>query len=346
MKKGTTIALIIAAIMIIVGATLVNLARGRGEDVKSFFNGGAAFSFNGGAIHIGDNQKNYTVCPDGEESFDAAEVKSLNVDWISGSMSVEPYDGKTVVIREKADKPLTEGQCMRWQLSGGELHILFCANGETAVPDKSLTVLLPRGLILRSADADAVSAPVSLRGLSVSGMIDVDTTSGAILVSACAGRELNLDAVSGAVTVEESAVTGTVGIDTTSGAITLRAIACADLDVDTISGVIAGEAVAVGRDADVDSGSGRLALRELSVSGDVDVDTGSGAVELRFSGQPASVDVETASGAVMLAFPKGTVIDLDFDTASGRLSGTVNSAPKGVPVQVDTVSGDLTIEED
>ncbi len=346
MNKKTAIALAIAAVMLIVGTTLLNIARGRGENFRSFFDGGAEFSVSGGVIRIGDDQKGYTVCKSGEESFSAAEVKGLDIDWISGAVNVEPWDGGAVVIREKASEPLTEGQRMRWKLRNGELSILFCANGESRVPDKTLTVQVPRELTLRSVDADAISAPVSFSGLSVSGGIDADTTSGAVTVRGCACASLDVDTVSGAVTIKETAVSGDMDLDSTGGKLTLSGCACVSLDADTLSGGVEGEALSVGQDADLDSGSGAITLRALRVGGGVDVDTTSGAVELRFADKLASVDVETTSGAVTLAFPKGTVVDLDYDTSSGRLRCAPDNAPRGLPVDVDTVSGNLTVEED
>ena len=105
------------------------------------------------------------------------------------------------------------------------------------------------------------------------------------------------------------------------------------------------EASAIDGGVDVDTASGKVTMLKLRAGGDVDVDTVSGAVELRFESLPRSVDVGTTSGGVTLAFPKGTAIDLDYDTLSGSLTGSLHTAPGGLPVDVDTASGSLTIEE-
>ena len=346
MKKNSVISVIIAVAMIALGFALVLFSHSRGENALSFFKSGVDFSVGGGSIGFGADQKGYTVCLSGEERFDPAEVKSLDLDWISGSVSVEPWDGDAVLVREKADKPLTEGQRLRWKLSGGELSVLFCADGETRVPDKALTVLVPRGMGLKAIDADAVSAPVTLLEQTVSGAIDADTTSGAVTLRGCACRSLDVDTVSGAVSVEATAVSGAIDLDSTSGKLALAAVSCASFDADTVSARVEAEALAVGMDLDIDSTSGAVTLRALAVGGEVDAGTMSGRVELRFESLPASVNVDTGSGAVTLAFPKGTALDLDYDSASGRLSGAFSSVRGGLPVDVSTVSGNLTIEED
>ena len=345
MKKNSLIAVIVAIAMIAAGLLLVFFSHSRGENVLSYFNGGTSFSVTGGGIRFGADQKDYTVCRNGEERFDPAEVNALDLDWISGSVDVEPWDGDAVLVREKADKPLTEGQRLRWKLSGGELSVLFCADGETRVPDKAVTVLVPRGMGLKAIDADAVSAPVTIQEQTVSGEIDVDTTAGAIRIVGCGCGSLDADTVSGAVSIEATAVTGEIDLDSTSGKLTLKAVSCASFDADTVSARVEAEALAVGRGLDLDSGSGDIVLRALAVGGEVDAGTSSGRVELRFESLPASVNVDTGSGAVTLAFPKGTALDLDYDSASGRLSGASSSVRGGLPVDVSTVSGDITIEE-
>ena len=52
--------------------------------------------------------------------------------------------------------------------------------------------------------------------------------------------------------------------------------------------------------------------------------------------------VDTASGSVKLAFPRGTGLDLDYDSSSGKLKGEVVYGD--LPAEVDTSSGSLTIE--
>lgn len=344
MKKRTKIALAVAAILLAVGATLCNIARGRGESLLSLLQSGG-MSVSSGQAQIGDRQKGYTVCLTGEESFSTDDVRSLTLEWISGSVEVEPWDGDTVVVREEAAEPLTEDQRLRWKLVDGGLRVLCCANGETKLPDKRLTVLVPRADSLVFVDTDAVSASIRYSDLHVSTDLDAASTSGEILVRGCEGLWLDIDTTSGAVTVEETSVKEEIDLDTTSGDIAVHACSCSVFDADTVSGAVRAEELAVGEELNVDTGGGAVELRALAARGSVDVDTISGRVLVQMSAQPREVDVDTTSGAVALSLPKGTTVDLSFDTASGRLSGMLSSAPGGIPVDVDTVSGDLTIGE-
>ena len=342
MKKGTKIALLIALIMIAVGATICNIARGRGESLGALVaNGGLTVS--SGAHSLG-GQQGYTVCLSGEERFAAAEVRVLDLDWLSGSVRVEPYDGKEILLREESTRELTEGQRMRWKLSNGRLSVVFCANGEHSLPEKALTVLLPRDYAAGEIVTDATSASVSLSALRANGKIAVETTSGDILLESCAAREAKIDSSSGEVRVEASAMSGKIDIDTTSGAVTLLACACAELDVDTTSGALRAETTAVSGEINVETASGSVVLTGLPEGCRANVDTTSGDVALRYDEKPGEIEVETTSGDVTLSVPQGTELDMDFDSDSGDFSGELHFTPNGVKVRVETASGDLKIE--
>ena len=71
-------------------------------------------------------------------------------------------------------------------------------------------------------------------------------------------------------------------------------------------------------------------------------DGASGSVRLGFAAAPERVEVDSSSGSVTLSFPKGTGLDLDYDSGSGKLRGEVIYGD--LPVKVDTGSGSLTIE--
>lgn len=324
MKKSTKVALLVAVILIAVGATLCNIARGRGEDLAALVNSGG-LTISPEKVDFRFDQTGYTVCAAGEESFLAADVTSLDLSWLSGEVTVEPHDGTELLIREESRQTLSDSQRMRWRLSGGRLSVLCCANGVTHVPEKTLTVLVPRDWIAEQITADAAGASVSLKSLDVRGEINADTVSGRILVQSCTAESLELNSASGEIRAEQAAVRDEIEADTISGAVSFSRCACAKLETDTTSGGVT--------------------LQDMTVSGETEIDTVSGDVTLSFEGRPGRIEVDTTSGAVMLTVPKGTELDLDFESVSGKLSGSMTTAKGGLPVQVDTVSGNLTIRE-
>ena len=335
MKKGTKIALAIGVVLLAVGATMVNIAVGRGE--KADF----SFGINGGRMFSGVNQNGYTVCTEGEVSFDVSDVEKLDLDWLSGTVSVEAYDGDELIVREKIDGSATDEMRMRWRLSGGELSVLPCANNVRNLPTKHLTVLVPRTAELRELSTDATSAYTKIDGVTLTGDLEVDSSSGDVEIVNCVCRAISADSTSGAQSVrdcacagiklnntsggksiENCAVSGEVKIDGTSGSSGVRNLSCTGIEIDGTSGSVR--------------------LEELKCSGKADVVGSSGTVYISFAEAPSGVSVDSTSGDVTLVFPKGTGLDLDFDSASGKFSGELSSG--SLRVEVDTTSGDLRIE--
>ncbi len=334
MKTKTKIVLLVGILLLAFGLTTMQIARHRGE---SF---GAAIPQRASVGALSYDQKGYTVCTDGEESFSSGEIKALDISWISGAASVERYDGRDVVVREKASVKLTEDECLRFRLSGGTLSILPCANKVRSLPEKELTVLVPRGLTLSGVDADAVSASVHLTGLEVGGTISAESVSGSLHAADCRCAALSLSGVSGSQHILRTEASGNVEASSKSGSFTAEELRCAALEVSSASGSQKISGLSCGRlSLASSSGSQRVSAldcREAAAS------SASGSVRLSFAAAPADVKVETSSGSVTLSFPKGTGIDLDFDRVSGSLHGDVVRGD--IPVEVDTTSGSLTIE--
>ena len=297
MKTWKKILLLIGILLLALGVTITKIAYGRGDSFSASLSFGAPGTF-------GYDQKDYIVCRSGEESFAARGIERLSIDWSSGSVRIEPYDGDEILLREKASGTLQENEKMRWRLRGGELSVLSCGKSVGALvltPDKELTVLVPESFSPRELDLDSASADWDVRALSVKETLTVDTASGEVRI-----EDLRCDVLD---------------VDTASGGIRLDKVSCDALDLDTASGSITADA---------------LACR------DAETDTGSGDVSLAFSEAPKSVDADSMSGDVTLILPKGTGLKLDFDTASGKLHGDYESGP--TLVSVDTASGDLTIK--
>lgn len=362
MKKGIKIALIVAAVMLIIGSALLHLARGQGESLANVFRYGFSINGNVGSVDLGVDQKGYTVLRSGEESFDAAKVKSLDVDWISGAVKVEAYDGKSLTLKEESSRKLSEDECLRWKLTDGKLSVLACANGVRNLPEKTLTVRVPRAWSGEALSVDTTSAEATVRELELSGTMSLESTSGDLSVTGCACAELRLNSTSGDQRAETTAVSGLLTLESTSGIQRVICCTCAELRLDSTSGDQHAETTAVSGEAWVHSTSGSRDLRALSAkeisidttSGDTIFDgaaeslraeSTSGKVDLYFSEPPAEMSVDTNSGDVTISFPKGTEIDLHQDTNSGKVSIEGHVTYLGIPVTVETTSGNITIRE-
>lgn len=336
MKAGVKIMLLIGILLLAAGLTVLQIAHHRGESFSAnltVFNTGFSGNFD-------FDQKDYTVLVGGEESFSAREVRTLKLDWISGSLSVERWDGKDLVVRETSSVSLAEDESARWRLSGGTLSILPCANSVRSLPEKQLTVLVPQGLTLEGLDVDVASASARVSALEITDRLAIDAASGSLRVEDCVCGTLGLRSASGSQSVLRTRVNGDADADLASGSFQAEGLDCAALSVDSASGSQTLDALACDT-LRLETASGAIRAEGLLCRG-ADVDGGSGAIRLGFDAAPDKVKVESSSGGVTLAFPKGTGLDLSFDSGSGRLRGELVYGE--LPVEVDTASGNLTIE--
>lgn len=292
MKKGTKILLAIVIILLAVGATMVNIAHGRGERFSARLKSAAEL----GKARV---QSGYTVCESGEMSFDPTEVESLDIDWASGSVTVAAYRGDKLIVSEIASSVLSENQRLRWRLSGGKLTILCCAQNQLRLPDKELSVFVPERWIGENIELDGASAALSLMQLTIRGDLRVDTGSGDVFLTAVrAGR---------------------AEIDGASARLYLSELNCGDLDLDTASGSILTEALACGS-VDADSASGDVYLAFGEAPRSVEVDSASGDVTLVFpKGTGIALDFDPGSGKLHGEVLSGS-LPVEVDTGSGDLT--------------------------
>ncbi|HXP17870.1 MAG TPA: DUF4097 family beta strand repeat-containing protein [Terriglobales bacterium] len=210
----------------------------------------------------------------------------------------------------------------------------------------SYVVVVPAETELR-----AESGSGNQRVEGIRGPLDVSAGSGDLKISAIGDR---VRAETGSGDIEMEGVKGNVHAKTGSGSI---------------------QADEIGGGFEADSGSGHITLRQTA-PGSVRVDTGSGGMELqgvrgsleakagsgtiRAEGSPTGTwSVHTGSGTVQLKLPSDASFELDAHTSSGSISveqphtvqgsigrkeirGRVGSG--GVPVEVETGSGDIQIE--
>lgn len=337
MKTGTKILLLIGILLLALGLTILQIANHRG------------ISFDAGLVRVPGidtvsdlsyDQKGYTVLTDGEESFPAGEVRTLKLDWSSGSVDVERYNGSTVLVREEAKRALKGNECLRYKLSGGELSILPCANRVSNMPEKHLTVFIPQDLVLESLAVDVSSADVKVSGVETEKAILLESNSGVLCAEDCRCAELSLESSSGEQRVLRTEVGGELSSTSSSGGFQAGSLVCTAADIETTSGEQSFDGLRCDR-LRLSASSGSIRGTALAC-GSVESESSSGAVSLAFAAVPAGIEIETSSGDVTLTLPRGTGINLLFDSSSGRLGGELLRGD--LPIDVETSSGNLTIE--
>ena len=320
MKNRVKTALLVALLLLVVGMALIAVSLLRGGSIQDIWNN-ASVSLNTVSTGYGD-LKGYTVCRTGEESFSPDEVKKIDLGWISGTVKLET-GGDRIYLKESCEKPLKDEQKLCWKLEKGTLSIRFCSALQTQMSGKDLVLTVPAGWTAESVNIGVTSADVELRALQLEKTLEVVATSGDLQLFDCRCGKLEAGS--------------------TSGSVSLRGCDCRDLNLGATSGALQ---IDGGRcdSLKASSTSGDISVRCEGVPAGCSVSLGStsGTVKLSLkdSRDGQRIEVETTSGDVYLDVPGA--IDLDYDTASGKMSGRLEQGGSGCPtVKVDTTSGDL-----
>lgn len=307
MKKSAVIRIIVwSVVAVILTALLVSAIA-----VPTFRNFGS--------ISLGGNSFNYyyddeSLYSIGAGEFDAENINSIDISWISGLVQIVPYDGDTVRLEETDNAE--ENFKLRYRIVNNCLVIKPCASKRFLFGNiggrlnKELTVCLPQKL------ADTLVK------------IDIKTAS----------SDVNI----------ESVKIGEIDIETASGNATVENLQCTKLDIETVSGDVRGYNVTASQ-VDNNSVSGNHTL--IGAFSKIDVESVSGTIKVNSSEALSSVDIETVSGDVDITIPE-TDFCVDFDTVSGdltsefpfSLNGKIKTYGKGIyKYSFETVSGDVTI---
>lgn len=279
MKKSTKIILMISICLISVGIVLSAIGRFAGASPRHIlFDGLWNASFRYGDDFDNDFEEKNTY------HVSDASINSIDIDWISGRVTVIPYDGDDIVIREKSKGKIDEENCLRYRISGDTLEInYFLQTAEFNFTgsinySKQLEIKVPRALAksLDELNFDAVSADLNIRDLHIASL-DVDTTSGNLLGKNIEAKYVNMGTVSGDMKVTYTSCPKELNMDSTSGdcTISLPKGSSVTAELDSVSGDFSSEFSTRYEEEDVYIiGSGECEFSVSTVSGDFVINKG------------------------------------------------------------------------
>ena len=198
-----------------------------------------------------DNESKYTAATN---AVITDEIDEIEINWISGSVKIETYDGDGIKIAEtssldkKSDsigeatenKTLSESLKMRYLSEDGKLTVQFCKSGlkvrSSAVSklEKELTVYVPAGREFKLINANTVSAGLYMNGVTAE-LIRCDAVSAANKLVGCKANEIKVNTVSGDTEITTKDVLCKTTFKSVSGDLTAEAEGIADLDVSCTS---------------------------------------------------------------------------------------------------------------
>lgn len=239
-------------------------------------------------------RENYDEYTTGSSQVSAQDIREIEIEWISGTVTVETADTDVITFQEvmgKNDEP------MIYRVDGDKLIISFEAPkihfGFEISSSKDLTVTVPRNWDCRELSLDSASAELTVNNLSA-GEIDLDTASGDCKFNNCNVTELSIecasamvyytgtlssldcDTASGDITAALQNVPKSIDFDGASAdlELTLPEEAGFTLDLNSISGEFTNEFAAVRQNDRYVSGDGSCRISIDGASGNVTIHKG------------------------------------------------------------------------
>lgn len=216
-------------------------------------------------IHVGSTGE-YTS---GEASFEAGEIDEVEVEWVSGRVTVQ--EGTKVSFSEESGRSLDEDEQLSYRVDGRKLVIQEYRRSFWfgSSPSKDLTLELPKEL--RGLKLSVVSADVTMSGDFTIDNLDLEGVSGRWNVSEVSCGEISLESVSGEMELTIGDMPREIDVDTVSGDVVLYLPENGGFtaEVDGVSGDLSTEFAVTTRHGRQVCGDGHTEIDGDTVSGDV-----------------------------------------------------------------------------
>ena len=207
----------------------------------------------------------------GDFTYNANEIKEIEINWISGNIEIIQSDAATLSVRESGGTLETEEQ-MHYYLRAGKLIIHYCGSGYKKNIDasaKNLKIEIPENI---SIDVDNVSAGVKIGDIKAKD-IDISSVSGRVTFADVTADDIDVQIVSGKTELgltkdcdlEISGVSGSVKIALPAGI-------GATLEFSTVSGSLSSELEYTKDKQKYTFGTGEIEIDVETVSGNVSVE--------------------------------------------------------------------------
>lgn len=131
-------------------------------------------------------------------SVSASDVQNLDIDWVAGSVIIQPGDVDTITFTEKSASGNTDK--MVWKQTG---NTLFIEHSKTKVyigfsidQSKDLVITVPRDWVCGKLSIDSASANIQVSDLQISDA-DFDSASGTCILNNCNVDDISIETASG-----------------------------------------------------------------------------------------------------------------------------------------------------
>ena len=276
-------------------------------------------------------------------------VRNLDVDWVSGQITVAYHSADTVELHETSKKQISKDMQMRWWLDGDTLRVRYAKPGFHTLfaRNKQLTITLPEDIVFDEVSMTATSADFLIPALQTD-TLKLHVISGDIEAAADA-RNAAVRANSGDLDLHFGGKAVEITAETTSGEIGLEAAAAEHLSAASASGKIELRAERVD-ELQASSASGSISA-EVGRVKRAALSTTSGNADVAFDRFDA-LSISATSGNVRADLPEEPGFTASLKAGSGHIKSDLPLTKEGKvwtcgsgssEVSIATGSGNITL---
>ena len=268
---------------------------------------------------------------DNGEKYEAGDreiedkVTKINIDYLSGDVTVKGADTDIVSVKEKTNKDIDQEHQVHTWVDGDTLYVRYCASTDMinfSGIEKSLEITIPGEQELDDFIIDVSSGEIDLNGFTTDSL-NSHASSGDTKID-CSAKSIEVKSSSGDIILTQTGNSDSVKIKASSGDIFFNH---------------EGDSSSI----DIDSSSGKINITQTGTLDNVKIHSSSGGVNATF-GTVNILKVDVSSGPIVIDADE--VKDLNTKASSGHSDITLDKAP--VSSSIDCSSGgiDVSIPED
>ena len=140
----------------------------------------------------------------GSQTFDAKVIRKIEIEWVVGSIKMEPADVDKITVSESSVTDSKYEMVCTVKSNENKLKIQFCDNAKSffgiqaTALSKDLTIQVPRDWLGGELEVDSAAANLDLSDLTLRN-VEIESASGTVNFQNCTVDELDVNTASGAV---------------------------------------------------------------------------------------------------------------------------------------------------
>ena len=305
-----------------------------------------------------DNASEYKA---GDREIDE-KVTKINIDDISGDVSINTHDSDKVSVKETANIDLRDPQKVHTWVNDGTLYVRFCQSIKrinfTNI-HKKLELTLPSARDLEDVTVEISSGNLNCTGITsgsftshlssgnltckdiTAGGFDAKLSSGNANVDG-SGKNIQIKVSSGNIVLSDKGDSESINIKASSGNINIKQSGeCSSMTIDSSSGNITTEADKVSK-MDVHASSGNITVTANEIT-ELNSRSSSGHNTFDFAVAPKTSAIKSSSGWVKITMPENSDVKVTAKISSGHFNSELPFTKNGKEYTSGNGSSTMTI---